>query len=392
MFRISRIQELMKQIPRGEFDRSVERHQADKYSKRFGSWDQLTAMVYAQLSDAQSLRQIQAGFNAQRTHHYHLGTHELKRSTLADANASRTPQVFADLASSLMSKVKGQLRRSCKELLYLLDSTSITLKGRGFDEWTHAQQTRHTQGVKLHMLYESNAQAPCWHSITPANVNDRNEAVRLPIESGAVYVFDKAYCDYTWWHGIDCQGARFVTRFKRNAALLVVQERTIVPSPPEMAHIILKDEIVRFSHKHPGAKRRNPYNQQLRRVTVAREANTPLVLATNDLDAPAAQIAQLYKERWQVELFFKWIKQHLRIKRFFGQTENAVRIQILTALITHLLRTLYKQTHHIAASLWNLLGELRATLFQRPSLEAQRYHQRRQRLHEFNAVQPGLFS
>jgi IS4 transposase len=388
MFRISRIQELLKHVPRGQFDALVRRQQADKHTKKFKAWDQFTVMVYAQLSGATGLRQLEAGFNAQRTHHYHLGTQELRRSTLADANAQRSPQLFADIARSLMARTQRSVRRSCQDLLYLLDSTSITLLGRGLDEWTAPTRTRHTQGVKVHVLYEAHSQAPCWHSITAANVNDRDEGVRLAIEPAATYVFDKGYCDYNWWEHIDAQGAHFVTRFKRNAAVTLVQERRV---PEAERGVVLSDQIVRFKYKSQGRGRRNRYERALRRLEVAREGDTPLVLATNDVHSPALQIARRYKDRWQVELFFKWIKQHLNIKRFLGQSENAVRIQILTALITYLLLVLYKQANGRTASLWTVLAELRATLFQRPAVEAQVYHRRRRRLAEFTALQPGLF-
>lgn len=389
MFRISRIQELLKTVPRGQFDGLVQRQQADKHTKKFKAWDQFTVMVYAQLSGATGLRQLEAGFNAQRTHHYHLGTQELRRSTLADANARRSPQLFADIARSLMARTQRSVQRSCKDLLYLLDSTSITLSGRGFDEWTAPTRTRHTQGVKVHVLYEGHSQAPCWHSITAANVNDIDEGVRLDIQPHGTYVFDKGYCDYNWWQHIDAQGARFVTRFKRNAAVTLVHECVV----PEAARgVVLSDQIVRFKYKSQGGGRRNRYQRTLRRVEVAREGDTPLVLATNDLHSPALEIARLYKDRWQVELFFKWIKQHLNIKRFLGESENAVRIQILTALITYLLLVLYRQANALTASLWNVLAELRATLFQRPGIEATTYRRRRTRLAEFAAVQPGLFS
>lgn len=346
-------------------------------------------MAYGQLSGAGSLRDLALGFNAQRTHLYHLGTKELSRSTLADANARRTPQLFADVAQGLMAQVGRTLRRDSQELLYALDSTSITLKGERFDAWTSATATRHTQGVKVHVLYEARGQVPRWHSITAPNVNDRDEAVRLHIEPGALYVFDKGYCDYNWWHCIDAAQARFVTRFKRNAALTVVHEREIACAA--QGEGVLRDQTVRFTHKAQGGGRRNRYERILRRVEIAREGHPPLVLATNDLHSSAQQIAQTYKDRWQVELFFKWIKQHLNIKRFLGDSENAVKIQILTALITYLLLALYKQLHRSRDSLWTLLAELRSTLFQRPALEAQAYHRRRRHAAALAAIQPGLF-
>jgi IS4 transposase len=197
MFRISRLHEIMKGLPRGSFDRLVQAHRADKHAKGFGCWDQLVALVYAQLSGANSLRVLESGFNSQGTHHYHLGTGTVRRSTLADALARRQTEVFAETARLLMAQAGRRLKRDGAELLYALDSTSITLKGPGFDAWTGANRTRHTQGIKLHVLYENAAQIPVQHRITAPNVNDIDEGSRLPIEPGAVYVFDKGYCDYS---------------------------------------------------------------------------------------------------------------------------------------------------------------------------------------------------
>jgi putative transposase len=390
MFRISRLHEIMKGLPRGSFDRLVQAHQADKHAKGFGCWDQLVTLVYAQLSGASSLRVLEAGFNSQGTHHYHLGTGPVRRSTLADALARRQTAVFAEAARLLMSQAGRHLRREGRELLYALDSTSITLKGPGFDTWTRANRTCHTQGIKLHVLYENDAQIPVQHRITAPNVNDIDEGTRLSIEPGAVYVFDKGYCDYNWWGRIEAQQALFVTRFKRNAALAVESTRPIAAGDAE---VILNDEIVRFANKHPRGGRKNHYQKPLRRVTVARpEHDRPLVLATNDLDSPARVIAKRYQDRWQIELFFKWIKQHLRIKTFLGRSENAVRIQILTALITYLLLALYRKTAHFTGSLWTLLSQVRATLFQRPAIEAEQYRRRQEALAEFTTRQGGLFA
>jgi putative transposase len=387
MFRISRMHEIMKGLPRGRFDGIVEAHGADKHSKGFRCWDQLLAMVYAQFAGASSLRVLESGFNSQPAHHYHLGTKPIRRSTLSDANATRTAAVFADSARWLMLQAKRRLRREGEELLHLLDATSLTLKGEGFDAWTRGPRTRNTQGLKLHVLYAGNV--PLHHSITAPNVNDIDEGVKLPIEAGAVYVFDKGYCDYNWWHRIETQGALFVTRFKRNAALTVEGVR---PVPPEDIGIILRDERVRFANRHPRGGHKNHYQKALRRVTVARDGHDqPLVLATNDLNSPARIIAERYKARWGIELFFKWVKQHLKIKQFFGRSENAVRIQILTALIAYLLLALYRQAQRYRGSLWSLLAQVRATLFQRPSLEIEWYRRRRDTQAEFASRQGGLF-
>jgi IS4 transposase len=380
----------MKGLPRGRFDRLLEAHQADKHTKGFGCWDQLLAMVYAQLSGVNSLRTLETGFNSQHTHHYHLGAGPVRRSTLADALVRRKTEVFAEAARYLMAAAGRRLKHEGEALLYALDSASITLKGPGFDAWTGANRTCHTQGIKLHVLYENDAQIPVQHSLTAPNVNDIDEGARLPIEPGAVYVFDKGYCDYNWWGRIEAQKALFVTRFKRNAALRV--ERAL-PIAGEDVDSVLNDEIVRFANKHPRGGRQNHYHKPLRRVTVARpEHDSPLVLATNDLDSPARVIAQRYRERWQIELFFKWIKQHLRIKTFLGRSENAVRIQILTALITYLLLALYRKSENFTGSLWTLLSQVRATLFQRPAIDAEQYRRRNEAMAEFASRQGGLFA
>ena len=387
MFSITIFHELLKGLPRATFDKLVGARQGDKYVKKFGHWDHLIAMLYAQMSEAPGLRPLEAGFNSHASHLYHLGTKPLRRSTLAEANQNRTDAVFHDVAAGLMAQVSATLRSDCAELMYLLDSTSITLKGREFDQWTLENRTRNTQGIKLHMLLDAHSQTPHWHRFSPANVNDVELASDVPLKEGALYVFDKGYCSYSWWHKIDKAGAQFVTRFKSNASLACLEKRAI---PVDAATVILSDEIVQLKNRNPGGGRRNPYTAPLRRITVARaDKPTPMVIATNDLASPALEIAQRYKERWGIELFFKWIKQHLKIKKFLGRSENAVRIQILTALISYLLLALYKHRHSMAGSLWDCLAVVRATLFQRQATENY-YKKKRQRQLQIAACQLSL--
>jgi putative transposase len=382
MYRISRLQELIKGLPSGVIDRIVEAQGADKYSKGFGCRHQLVAMLYAQLAGVSSLRELASGFNSQSRHHYHLGVDSVRRSTLSDANRQRSPEVFAEIARWLMSQASRGVRRDSQELLYLLDSTSISLTGRGFDEWTAATRTRHTQGIKVHVLYAAHDGVPSHQRITAANVNDVEEGKAVSIEAGATYVFDKGYCDYNWWWSINEANACFVTRFKYNAALIVDSEN---PIAPEAAGTILEDTLVRFRHRCAGGHRHNRYAHVLRRIVVARpDKDRPLILATNDLTSPAEAIARLYKDRWQIELFFKWIKQHLKVKRFLGRSQNAVHIQILTALISYLLLALYQKRHGLTQSLWQILMEFRPTLFQRQETEV-RLAERRRKRHDENS-------
>jgi putative transposase len=388
MFRISRFADLLKQFPRGKFDQAVVEQQGDRYRKRFDCWQQLVTMLYAQLSGASSLRVLERSFNAHAAHHYHLGCGAVKRSTLSDMNATGSVAVFAQLADTLMQRAPRALRSEAEPLVRLLDSSSITLKGPGFDEWTQANRTRHTQGIKLHLLLSLNDQTPVSQSMTAPNVNDIEYARTLQLESGVIYVFDKGYCDYRWWWSIHQSGSCFVTRLKRNANVTVLKQRAI---PKAAQSVILKDELVHFGNKHPAGGRRNPYTAPLRRIEVARENKPPLVFATNDLKSAAIKVAERYQARWHIELFFKWIKQHLKITRFLGRSETAVRIQILTALIAYLLVALYAKANAIKASLWMVLCELRSTLFQRTDTELHRHRRWQQQRRAFYACQTELF-
>jgi IS4 transposase len=352
---------VLKGLPRKEFDLAVSRHHADKHCKRFTHWQHLVALIYAQLSGASSLRVLELSFNSHAQHHGELDTGAIRRTTLADANEKRSTTVFDEAAAWLIGQVSRKLHREAAALINLLDSTSITLKGREFDRWTLDERTRNTQGIKLHLLLDLSTKAPQWYSLSAANVNDVEQAKLVPLHPDALYVFDKGYCDYNWWQQIDAAGAQFVTRFKNNAALVQQEERSI---PPNMQDLVLRDEIVCFKRKRPSGKRVNRYEKPLRRITVCRaDKATPLVLATNDLDSEASEIAQRYKERWAIELFFKWIKQHLKIKHFLGRSCNAVHLQLVTALIGYLLIVLYRHGRNMQYTLWECLSMIGASLF-----------------------------
>jgi IS4 transposase len=368
MLSISRIQQVLQAVPRGALEKIVQRHDGDRYSKGFGCWQQLLAMVYLQLSGAGSLRQMEAGLNAQPRQHYHLNMRCVRRSTLAEANARRNPQVFAELLGLLIAQAGRRARRQREELLYLLDATRVA---------------PHGLEMKLHLLLEAGSHSVAHASITPGNVNDITEGRKLVIEPGATYVFDRGYCHYNWWREIDQQGARWVSRFKRDAALNYLSERATGQG-------ILRDSVVAFALRTPRGGHRNSYSTPLRRIEVQRPDAAPLVLATNDLTSAAEEIAALYKRRWQIELLFKWVKQHLQIRSFVGRSENAMRIQLLAALIAYMLVLLLQHATGSKSSLWMLLAELRQSLFQRQHTEQSWWRRRRAELDHIARVQPSL--
>lgn len=386
MFRNTRFGEVLKGLPRGFFETQVEKHQGDKHSKGFRCWDQLVAMVYGQVSASRSLRELEAGFNSQCVHHYHLGTRQVKRSTLAEANTKRSSELYADVCSLLLSQAHRKVKKELKELLYLVDSTSLTLKGRGYDDWTLANKSDRVQGLKVHMVFASQASLPVMSDISAANVNDIEWGRDIKIEKGATYVFDKGYYSYNWWYHIHQQGAFFVTRLKHNAAVKTVKSHSVEPSEQET---ILEESEICFKNKLPGGKRINHYyGASLRKIVVARpDTGKPLELVTNDFIRSAEELALLYKQRWQIELFFKWIKQNLKIKQFLGRSENAVRTQIYTALITYLLIMFYHERHAVQDSLKLCLAMLKSGLFQRPEVDREIAMRRRNQRAEHQQMQ-----
>jgi IS4 transposase len=318
----------------------------------------LKALLFAQLAGLKSLREIVEGLAGQSASLYHLNLRAPCRSTLSDANAARPAAVFRDIAAALVAVAAGVLRREGEALIRLLDATPIPLNGRGLD-W--AEANARTRGLKLHLVYDPRAVRPVWFELTSAKVDDAVAARRVPVEKGATYVQDKGYTDYRRWHEIIAAGAFFVTRRKTNAHRREVVER------PAVGEGILFDRRLKLGHRQArGGAPRNPlYDVVLREVVVARDNEQPMVLLTNDLERPAAQIAQLYKERWQIELLFKWLKQNLKIRSFWGRSENAVKIQLYVALIAFMLLRLLQHTvaRGFKAGAALLLAQLKIGLF-----------------------------
>ena len=377
MYSISRLQQIIKPIMHGRFQHHIRKYQADKHSKGFGCHNLLVCMIYAHLSHSNSLRTLEQSFNANSSHHYHLNVRSIRRSTLSEALAKRDTRPFADMLRELMHTCSRTLRKPTQEtadLLYLIDSTPIALKGRSFDQWVGSNER--ISGLKIHVLMNHANGCPTAQSITDATVNDIDQHHIVQPEKGATYVFDKGYCDYSWWAELDQAGTYFVTRLKTNAAVQVIEQ--ITPSKNQNADAtILADEYIRFKHKKNSSRPNHYHSKTLRRITVKREDKAPLVLVSNNLTAPAQEIADTYKQRWQIELLFKWLKQHLQLKRFFGRNANAVKLQLLCAMMAYLLLKLYQQNTRTHDSLHLLCARIAGCLFERPQTLYACYAQRR---------------
>jgi DDE family transposase/uncharacterized protein DUF4372 len=318
---------LLKALPRRCFAAIVERHGGDRYIKGFSSWDHLVTLTTVQLAGLSSLREVQAVWNAQGAYHYQVGSGPIRRSTVSDAKRRRASAIFAEAFAALSATAGCALPRCGKHALRLLDATPIPLSG--LFRW--AQWNGRTRGLKAPVVYDPDADRPVHLEIAAATINDVVVGRAQPIEPGAIYVFDKAYADYAWWHRLQQAGCTFVTRPKGNVPLQVVRQRRISRHDRAVA-AIESDCVVKLTSQ---LRHRLPI--PLRRITLRREDGRQLTILSNDLKRRAGDLAGLYRKRWQIGLLFCWIKQHLKIRRFLGRSENAVRLQIFAAMIAYLL-------------------------------------------------------
>src|SRR5918996_1730568 len=348
---------LGKAMPRWRFEQLAKRRAADHRVRTLPCWSQFVALVFAQLAGIPSLRELIAALASHANHAYHLGLGPIRRSTLAEANAKRPLALYEAVFLHLLDRLQPRLARGARDALRLVDATTIRLSA--LSEW--ARVGIHHHAVKLHVAYDPKAGVPTFFEITKARVNDIAVAKIMPIEAGPTYVFDKGYYDFSFWAALDTAGCRFVTRRKVNTPLAVIATRAA------RGEAIRADRIGRL----PGRlarNRRNPYAQPVRLITVRRADGKTLDLLTNDLAADAREIAALYQARWQVELFFRWVKQNLKIKRFLGTSEHAIKLQILTALIAYLLLRLAQEGLPGGASLHHLARLVKVNLMHRKTL------------------------
>jgi len=359
----SMFSQLLKLIPRTEFESLVKQTKAQYACKGFSSWAQLVSMMFCQLGRAHSLREIEGGLKSCEGKLSHLGMQAPSRSSLSYANAHRPWQLFEQVFHGLYAKVSAQVtgRRKFrfKNKLVSIDSTVIDLSLSMFD-WAKYQRTK--GAVKLHLVLDHDGYLPCFGVITEGKVADVSVAQWLDFGAGTIVVDDRGYNDYALFGQWSSEGVFFVTRMKRGAHYEVLQERV----PPQNRGI-LSDQIIRLSGA--GAADKCPY--ELRRVEAVRpEGGENLVFLTNLMDLGASTIAAIYKDRWQIELFFKALKQNLKIKTFVGTSANAVKTQIWTALICMLLLRYLQMSSKFGWSMANLVALLRMNLFTHRDLMA----------------------
>jgi len=346
-------------VPWRVFDRLVKEHKSDELVRSFDTRHQFIALLYAQLSGADSLRGIETAMESHKALLHHLSASIPRRSTFADANRTRSPLVFSQLCDHMLGRANREMRREMKEVVRLIDSTSLHLAGVGC-EW--ARFSAEVCGAKAHVVYDPDSARPVYHSVTAAKVNDITAAKDMPITPGATYVFDLGYYDYGWWARLDEAGCRIVTRFKTNTPLCSAEA---LPLPPGSR--ALSDRIG-FLPARQAKNRKNPMQAAVREIVVMTDTGKKLRILSNDLDAPADEITDLYKRRWEIELFFRLIKQTLKIRHFIGRSQNAVRIQVAVALIAHLILRLLQDITKAKHGFLELARLVRANLMHRKSV------------------------
>lgn len=355
--------QLMDFIPMHDFHQAVGRHQGMSRKKRFSHWDQFLCMAFAQLTFRESLRDIEACLRSMSSTLYHCGIRgHIARSTLADANENRPWQIFHELALALIEKARLLYRNDkvlaeLTDAVYAFDSTIVDLCLTLFP-WAHAAgHVKTNAAIKLHTLLDLHTKIPTFVRISPANVHDMLMMDALIYEAGAFYVFDRGYMDFKRLKHIDDSKAFFVIRAKNHLRFTRLYSRPIDTSTGLRVDQTIKLDVWQS---------RQAYPVHLRRIKFFdREHDRVIVFLTNHFILDALVITQLYHQRWHIELFFKWIKQHLRIKAFFGTSPNAVRTQIWIAVSVYVLIAIVKKELHLEHSLYTILQILSVTLFQK---------------------------
>ena len=347
-------------FPRHEFQKAVNQHNGDYRVRRLRCWDQFVYLLYAQLSGRESMRDLVSGIRCFGSKLYHLGARTVQRSTLSDANNSRSHEIYRDIFFSLSSRVSSlapKYKLKLNRKLYLLDSTFLELCLSVFP-WARFRKAK--GAVKLHTLLQADGLIPRFIVITDGKKHDAPVARQIDIPAGSFLAFDKGYHDFTFYNQLTTNKICFVTRTKSNASYRVLKRRDVCKSTG-----VTSDHEIIFT----GPLTRKKYPDKLRRIRyVDSETGKAYTFLTNNFKLAARTIANIYKARWEIELFFKCIKQNLKIKRFFGTTPNAVFTQIWIAMIAYLLASFYKFTLKTKLSIQKILRLLKIQLFEKRSL------------------------
>ena len=352
--------QILDHLPRYEFNKCVKRYNGNHRVRRFPCYDQLLCLAFAQLTYRESLRDIETCLNSHHEKLYHIGFRgQVSKSTLADANETRDYQIYQDLAYHLISIARKlyqdeELAIELDYSLYALDSTTIDLCLALFP-WVLFRKTK--AAVKMHTFLDLRGSIPTFISLTPGNVHDVNILDILPLEKDAVIAMDRGYIDFSRLYAVNLFPAFFVIRAKSNLRFSRLDSQKVAKTLGLRA-----DQRIVLT----GKKSRAAYPDALRRVSyVDLESNKRFVFLTNIFTVPAKTVADIYKQRWQVELFFRWIKQHLRIKTFYGTSPNAVKTQIWTAVSIYLLVAIMKKRLHLLGSLHTILQILEVNIFEK---------------------------
>ena len=344
-----------------KFRRIVAKYQGDRYIKSFSCWNQLLVMMFGQLSNREGLRDLIVALEAHWRKLYHLGMGKsVTRSNLSKANELRDYRIFEDFAYHLVAEARSKSTEKIFGFdghVYAFYSTTIDLCLEVF-EW--AKFRKHKGGIKIHTLYDIEAQVPAFFHITTASTNDIKAMPEIPYEKGAYYIFDRGYNDFSNLFKIEQIEATFVVRAKKNLKFKQTSWKRRLPKN------VLSDSTIEFTVY----KSSKDYPIPLRRVVYYdEEQGRTFVFLTNNFVLPAPIIAELYRNRWSVELFFKWLKQHLKIKKFWGTTENAVRIQIYCAIITYCLVVIVKHNMKLERSVYEILQIVGISLTDKTNLK-----------------------
>jgi len=357
--------QIMDIVPRYEFNKCVERYKGNHRFKSFTCWNQFLSMAFAQLTYRESLRDIESCLSSMSRHLYHMGFRggKVSRSTLAEANENRPWQIYADFAQVMIAKARKlyadePLLLDLDETIYALDASVIDLYLTLFP-WAYFRKTK--SGVKLHTLLDLKGNIPTYIAITEATIHDVNILDLLEFEYGAIYIMDRGYIDFLRLYRFTEAGATFIIRAKSN-----MKFRRIYSRPVDKSTGLRCDQTIALSGVHS----KDDYPEHLRRIKYFdKENNRYMVFLTNNFNIDAYAITELYKSRWQIELFFKWIKQHLRIKNFYGTSMNAVKTQIWIAITVYVLVAIIKKRLKTEASLYTLLQIFSVTAFSQTPIE-----------------------